>query len=215
MAACAMNQTQLHIDDAVDYLGRHLAAKYGFTTAAPTGPVSPIQCASQYDVEVKYVAAAFWQSKGIGILSQTMAEAEQYFRPFFDAAWYLCRIGVLRPGEIAPLIGMRGPGWNGDGFSITSLGRAWLPTVAQRPPSDPGRFVQIVRSCSHSPRVLGPAFSNGPWRRLGVIRQASISRAVRWRAPPLNQFCSQLRSQKVATRQRSSMSIDPPGDVRA
>jgi len=142
-----MSQSQLTLEDAIDHLGRHLAAKFGYTSPPTTGmhPASAFQCAPQYDVEIKYVAAAFWTPKGIAVLNQTMAEAQPYCRPFFDAAWYLCRIGVLRPGETAPSVGVRGPGWSGDGFSVTSAGHQWLTTLAKRPPSEPTRVVQILR----------------------------------------------------------------------
>jgi hypothetical protein len=138
---------QLHTDDAIDYLARHLANK--FTLAAGSITAS-IQCAPQYDVEVQYVAAAFWQERGTSILNQTSTESEPYCCPFFDGAWYLCRIGVLRPGEKAPGmgIGLRSPGWKGDGFSLTHFGREWITTAAQRPPSDAGRFGEIMQPFS-------------------------------------------------------------------
>jgi hypothetical protein len=131
----------LHIDDAIDYLSRHLANKIN---PAPRASTASIQCSPQYDVEVRNVAEAFWRERGTSILNRTAGENEPYCQPFFDAAWYLCRIGVLRPGERAPQIGIRGPAWNGDGFSLTHFGREWIATAAKRPPSDPGRFGEIM-----------------------------------------------------------------------
>jgi hypothetical protein len=47
--------------------------------------------------------------------------------PFYDAAWELCRIGVLRPGQHAPKGQAMGAGlFSGDGYSITSFGAKWV-----------------------------------------------------------------------------------------
>jgi hypothetical protein len=90
---------ELHIDDAIDFLARYLAQKFASQPAATVAPPS-IQCAQQYDVEVKFVAEAYWlSSRGTNIVGLSMPEGERYHRPFLDAAWYLCRIGVLRPAR--------------------------------------------------------------------------------------------------------------------
>jgi hypothetical protein len=59
-------------------------------------------------------------------------EGHEEWRPLYDAAWDLCRIGVLRPGEIAPR-GMSAVSRLGDYYSITDFGRQWLKTAAGRP----------------------------------------------------------------------------------
>ena len=65
----------------------------------------------------------YWQSRPDPVVELE----DRQFQPFYDAAWELCRIGVLRPGEFAPR------GWatdassfSGDTFSITRFGREWL-----------------------------------------------------------------------------------------
>jgi hypothetical protein len=63
---------QLHTDDAIDYLARHLGNKFNLATGSIT---ASIQCAPRYDVEVQYVAVAFWQERGTSILNQTSAES--------------------------------------------------------------------------------------------------------------------------------------------
>lgn len=128
---------ELHIDDAIDFIVRHLAGD-------PSSGVS-IQSVQHYDIEIQHVAAAFWDRQGVPVLNRNRSENEPYLRPFLDAAWYLCRIGVLRPGENATGLGMRGPGWNGDGYSVTAHGRAWLQTARDRPPTDPTRFAEVMR----------------------------------------------------------------------
>ncbi len=135
-----------HLDDAIDFLVRALAAKF----APPgTSPLQSLQCAQQYDVEIRSVADAYWRPNGLTVSQMPMNESEPLSRPFSDAAWYLCRIGVLRPGEKAPHVGMRGPGWDGGGFSLTLFGKEWVARdVAARPPMEPGRFGEVMRPYS-------------------------------------------------------------------
>src|SRR5439155_1301026 len=66
--------------------------------------------------------------------------------PFYDAVWELCRVGVLRPGQTAPMgMNMPGQGFQGDGFSLTEFGRGWVQIAAQHPPSDPSRFSEVLQ----------------------------------------------------------------------
>jgi hypothetical protein len=167
-----MNGALVHVDDAIDYLARHLSEKFGLATASRAGalPVGPIQCAPHYDVEVKYVADAFWQPRGVGVLNQTLSASEPYLRPFFDAAWQLCRMGILRPGETAPSLGLRGPGWNGDGYCVTSHGREWLASATSRPPTDPSRLVQIMQPFAAR---FGPGFLQRAGEASGCYRSGN------------------------------------------
>jgi hypothetical protein len=66
------------------------------------------------------------------ILGSTPIEDREAWRPLYDAAWELCRIGVLRPGEIAPR-GMSAVARLGDYYSITEFGREWLKRAADQP----------------------------------------------------------------------------------
>jgi hypothetical protein len=63
--------------------------------------------------------------------------------PFMDAAWQLCRLGVLRPGvrEIT-LQSVR----EGEGFAITEFGRTWLAEHSSPAyvPTDPGRMASLL-----------------------------------------------------------------------
>jgi hypothetical protein len=143
-----MTKPSVHIDDAIEYIVRCLARRFQLSPSAVTltAPAAPYQGGTQYDIEIKYVACEYWGSRGVSMgEGQTRQEGDLYLRPFFDAAWYLCRIAVLRPGETSPSTGIRGPGWNGDGFSITAFGREWLADSAKRPPTDPSRLLEIVQ----------------------------------------------------------------------
>ena len=122
--------SDLEMDDAIDFLARHLATKVqpSALTASPQIP-----CSRQYDVEIRHLAEAFWKARGQSLSGMANREGERFYRPFFDAAWYLCRIGVLRPGEVVPSEGIRGPGWGGD--SPAADGQAPLPSYRFHPGS--------------------------------------------------------------------------------
>jgi hypothetical protein len=139
--------TDLHFDDALDFLIRQLRGTSGVS----------IRPANQYDVQLQLVAASYWQQKdSLSILNLSAPEAEPYLRPFLDAGWYLSRIGVLRPGEKAPgALGMRSAGFDGDGYSITSFGREWLSAVGDRPPIDPTRYHELTQPFADR---FGPGF---------------------------------------------------------
>jgi hypothetical protein len=68
---------------------------------------------------------------------------EYHFGPFYDAAWELCRIGVLRPGEYAPGGTSMSHGFKGDGYAITDFGKKWLADIGSRPFLDPSRMMEM------------------------------------------------------------------------
>lgn len=59
--------------------------------------------------------------------------------PFYDAAWDLCRLGVLRPGSFAAM-GQGHPTMFGDHYVITAFGAVWLKEALQRAFLDPSRL---------------------------------------------------------------------------
>jgi hypothetical protein len=78
--------------------------------------------------------------------------------PFYDAAWELCRVGVLLPGQHAPKgQGQVGGGiYSGDGYSITEFGATWLAEPERRTSADPSRMSEIFGSFSKN---YGTGFS--------------------------------------------------------
>ena len=70
------------------------------------------------DLSIAQIVQAYWQTR---IINFTHGDLEdEHFLPLYDAAWELCRIGVLRPGQFAsPGQAMGGSLFSGDGFSIT------------------------------------------------------------------------------------------------
>lgn len=78
-----------------------------------------------YDLYIPKVISAFiqeTQSKGNG----DAEKFQEISTPFFDAAWELCRRGVVRPGIRALNENQSAVGGAGAGFAITPFGRNWL-----------------------------------------------------------------------------------------
>jgi hypothetical protein len=88
---------------------------------------------------------------------------------FYDAAWELCRIGVLRPGEFAP----RGTSMAkafGDGYVLTAFGREWLKGASERPIIDPGRLAQVLQTFS---KQFGEGYSQRATEAVKTYRTAN------------------------------------------
>ena len=104
------------------------------------------------DLWIPHVVQGYWQSRPDSVLELE----DRHFQPFYDAAWELCRIGVLRPGEFAPR------GWvtdaslfSGDTFSITKFGRVWLKDAGVRPIVDPSRLAPVLMHWQRDPDLAG------------------------------------------------------------
>jgi hypothetical protein len=68
------------------------------------------------------------------------------FPPFANAAWDLCRRGILRPGVTDYEAQSTSEGSAGSGFSITSFGRQWLSENGDTfVPTEPERFAQLLK----------------------------------------------------------------------
>ena len=79
-------------------------------------------------------------------LKTTTPYQDKDYVPFYEAAWELCRMGVLRPGPHAPK-GMGqsgGANFNADGYAITAIGRKWLRDPERRNYGDPGRMAKML-----------------------------------------------------------------------
>jgi hypothetical protein len=132
----------MHFDDAFDFLVERLAAVLDLT-----GPMGRNARNATYgnDVWITKIAEAYWQPR---MPAGPLVDLDDdHFRPFYDAAWELARIGVLRPGAFAP----RGQAignqlFSGDGFSITQFGREWLRDAGNRPVRDPSRLADVLNA---------------------------------------------------------------------
>lgn len=90
-------------------------------------------------------------------LEPMVAQRREELEVFLDAAWQLCRRGILRPGVRNLQQSGNSHGHAGQGFSLTSYGKAWI--AAANPeliPTQPGRVTQLLAKAS--PR-FGSGFS--------------------------------------------------------
>jgi hypothetical protein len=73
---------------------------------------------------------------------------------FYEAAWELCRRGILRPG--VQRLGGQSDGGGGDGYSVTALGKTWISQEAPAPVLiDPARLSELFAVLS---KRLGSGF---------------------------------------------------------
>jgi hypothetical protein len=137
----AQSDRVMHFDDALDVLIKYLAAvpeSQGKTARAGQSQ------SHGGDLWIPHVVQGYWQSRPERVAAEELED--QHFQPFYDAAWELCRIGVVRPGEIAPRGWVTDAGlFSGDTFSITKFGRAWLRDASRRPIADPSRLSEVLQ----------------------------------------------------------------------
>jgi hypothetical protein len=136
----------LHIDDAIEHLVGYLREE--ITKPPERTPLIVAEHRSGYDLWLPIAVANFWRARGHPTFTADPRQRQDAacYRPFYDAAWELCRIGVLRPGQNAPMGSrMSQIEFQGDGFSLTEFGRGWAQTAAQHPPSDPSRFSEVLQ----------------------------------------------------------------------
>jgi hypothetical protein len=140
----------MHIDDAtafiIDYLRRprdtHGYASYGYEFYLPNMIVA-------YLLEVERSAEL--------ITNLYNGQRARDLSPiFYEAAWNLCRRGVLRPGIRRLGEQATSEGASGDGYCLTITGRRWID---QGEPAllvvEPGRLGELFEKLSER---LGPGF---------------------------------------------------------
>jgi len=73
-------------------------------------------------------------------------QIKELFPYFADAAWALCRRGILRPGVHEYYAQVTDAGSGGSGFSITEFGRKWLTEEQEDTfvPTEPERFAELL-----------------------------------------------------------------------
>jgi hypothetical protein len=139
----------MQFDDAYEVLIKYLVAAPESKGQVARKRQGQNQAANQGqahggDLWIPHVVQGYWQSQPEPVAFDDLTD--QHFQPFYDAAWELCRIGVLRPGEFAPRGWATDAGmFSGDTFSITQFGSAWLEDASQRPLADPGRLAQVLQ----------------------------------------------------------------------
>jgi hypothetical protein len=145
----------MRFDEAFDILVDHCAQVAPSLLAAKGhGANSARQSTYGNDIWIAQLVQNYWAPRGLGYGSLT----PQHYVPFYDAAWELSRIGVLRPGSHAPMgQGQIGNAvFSGDGYSITEFGAAWLADPNRRVSGDPSRLSEVFDA--FAPKY-GPGFS--------------------------------------------------------
>jgi hypothetical protein len=130
----------MHFDDAYEVLIKYLVA-----VPESKGKAARAEQNQSHggDLWIPHVVQGYWQSRPEKLASEDLED--QHFQPFYDAAWELSRIGVIRPGEFAPRGWANAGLFSGDTFSITKFGRTWLRDASQRPIVDPSRLSEVLQ----------------------------------------------------------------------
>jgi len=150
----------MHQDDAFDFLIERLAAISHLTgRAGSSSRVATYGC----DLWVPQIVQSYWQPRMQRFSIDELGE--EHFQPFYDAAWELARIGILRPGAYMPRgMGMGNQLFTGDGFSLTGFGREWLRGATSRPIRDPSRLAEVLQR-------FAPRFGGGYAQRAAEAAQ--------------------------------------------
>jgi hypothetical protein len=134
-----------HTDEVYDYIVHYLEG-----LGATKDHRGQRAGAREADLYIPDLAWNFWLphlDRSTGRYSNASDLEQDRFIPFYDAAWELCRTGVLRPGEFAPR-GMSHPKMFGDQYVITPFGRQWLQSAKDRPFIDSSRLAQLLDTFS-------------------------------------------------------------------
>jgi hypothetical protein len=133
----------LHPDDAFNYL-------VDFLRNTPRNSLQP-----WWDVDISTVANHYSVTSG-GKAGASIPQ--DVGRAFYDAAWRLCRMGVLRPTVNFPQQFLASqPPFPGHYYSLTLAGREWLKNSDLiYVPSDPARYVSLL---SKEIDTLGEGFA--------------------------------------------------------
>jgi hypothetical protein len=143
----------MRFDEAFDALVDH-CAQISPSLSAATGQYQGARTSTYgNDIFISQIAQGYWARRGVGHSDLNFSQ----YVPFYDAAWELCRIGVLRPGAHAPMgqgqIG--GSVFSGDGYSITEFGHGWLANSDRRIAGDPSRMSELFAPFA---KLYGPGF---------------------------------------------------------
>jgi hypothetical protein len=133
----------LRTEEAYDFLVTHLA-----TIPADIGHYALARTRYAH-LYLPDLVPRFWQPRGSTDLT------DEHFRPFYDAVWELARIGVIRPGRVAPK-NLEAANDFGDHWSITEVGFQWLADASKRSYLDMSRLSEIFTSFTGR---FGPGFA--------------------------------------------------------
>lgn len=144
--------SDLHFEDALNFLITSLAK---LADPAVLQAQTRFQRAQGSDIWIQFAANEYWSARGKPVFNLSQDEQEPLVTPFYDAAWTLCRRGVLRPGAAVPAgqtgaqMGQRfnAAPFYGDGYSLTAWGREWVRKVSSERsalPHDSTRMTEVL-----------------------------------------------------------------------
>jgi len=137
----------LRTEEAYDFLISHLAT---IPAHINRHALASTRYAHMY---LPDIMPRFWQARGSTTPFSELTD--EHSQPFYDAAWELARIGVIRPGRVAPK-GLEMANDFGDHWSITEFGFQWLADASKRSYLDVSRLSDIFASFSGR---FGPGFA--------------------------------------------------------
>ncbi len=132
-------------EDAMLKIIQHRKEKVGYR-----GPFTAGQC----DVCLSGIIDRYlWKEREVDVLEAQKQKKENWRWPvdklspvFMDAAWELCRMGVLRPGAARVDFSPKDKHSEEEGFSVTEFGKEWIERFSEDNfiPTDPGRFGELL-----------------------------------------------------------------------
>lgn len=98
-----------------------------------------------YDIYIPSLIRTYLEQKQVDHF-QIEAVLTKLSPLFYNAAWELCRRGIIRPGVCAHGKQATEDGSAGNGYSITPFGKIWLEEEANSDfvPTEPERFAQML-----------------------------------------------------------------------
>ncbi len=127
-----------HPDDAFAYITERLREN----------PNGYLHQGRMYDVWLPSIVGKYLQAAGHQFPQADLKNDERFegvWRAFYDAAWRLCCMSILRPTVVWSRYTQVGTPAAGDGYSYTSSGRSWLQSSELLfIPADPGRYLSLL-----------------------------------------------------------------------
>jgi len=129
-----------HADEAFDFLVQSLRKGLPLS-GGPGGARYDVWLPTVFQFYLQTVAPRFTSATGF----KMEREIEGVSRAFYDAAWRLCRMGIVRPTVIwTAVTGTHQPA-AGDGYSLTVAGREWIKkSELVFVPTDPNRYLSSL-----------------------------------------------------------------------
>ncbi len=152
---------EVQAEEAFEFLIQHLAK-------IPANISRAALVATRYaHLYLPQVVEAFWRTRTPNVGTVDLSDAQ--FTVFYDAAWKLARIGVLRPGRVAPRNQEMANDF-GDLWSLTTFGFRWLEKASARPFIDMSRMSEVLAGFVP---LFGAGFGQRAVEAVGTYRTAN------------------------------------------